>query len=83
MVAYLESSHENQAEVLRAWQRLEPYRMAIPLNANTTVAALFISNVKLALVILPRLPLRGVRTIRQSHSHAGNLADDFRLRAIA
>ena len=55
MVTYLESSHENQEEVLRAWQRLEPYRIAIPLNANPTVAALFISNVKLALVILPRL----------------------------
>jgi len=55
MVIYLECSHENQEEVLHAWRRLEPYRIAIPLNANPTVAALFISNIKLALVILPRL----------------------------
>ena len=57
MITYLQSSHEDPAEVLRAWRRLEPYRVAIPINVNSTVAALFISNVKLALVILPRLPL--------------------------
>jgi L-alanine-DL-glutamate epimerase-like enolase superfamily enzyme len=57
MITYLKSSHEDPAEVLRAWRRLEPYRVAIPMNVNATVASLFISNVKLALVILPRLPL--------------------------
>jgi hypothetical protein len=62
MIMYLKSSHEDPAEVLRAWRRLEPYRVAIPMNVNATVAALFISNVKLALVILPRLPL-------PDHSH--------------
>jgi hypothetical protein len=56
MVVYLQSSHENQVDVLRAWSRLEPYRIVIPMNVNATVASLFISNVKLALVILPRLP---------------------------
>jgi hypothetical protein len=60
MVVYLESSHERQNDVLRAWRRLEPYRIAIPMNVNTTVASLFISNVKLALVILPRLPRPGL-----------------------
>jgi hypothetical protein len=54
MQTYFESSHESQAELLRAWRRLEPYRIAVPLGVNTTAAALFISNVKLALVILPR-----------------------------
>ena len=58
MITYLRSCHEDQAEVLRAWRHLEPYRVAIPMNVNNTVACLFISNVKLALVILPRLPLR-------------------------
>ncbi|MDP9337622.1 MAG: hypothetical protein M3P45_02020 [Acidobacteriota bacterium] len=57
MVIYLRSSREDQAEVLRAWRRLEPYRVAIPMNVNNIVASLFISNVKLALVILPRLPM--------------------------
>jgi hypothetical protein len=55
MIAYLSSSHEDPVEVLRAWRRLEPYRVAIPMSVNKTVASLFISNIKLALVILPRL----------------------------
>jgi hypothetical protein len=55
MKDYFDSSHENQIDLVRAWRRLEPFRMAIPMNVNATVASLFISNVKLALVILPRL----------------------------
>jgi len=56
MQIYFESSHEAQADLLRAWRRLEPYRIAIPLGVNATAAALFISNVKLALAVLQRLP---------------------------
>ena len=56
MQTYFDSSHEAQSELLRAWRRLEPYRIAIPLGVNATAAALFISNVKLALAVLPRLP---------------------------
>ena len=56
MQIYFESSHEAQADLLRAWRRLEPYRIAVPLGVNSTAAALFISNVKLALAVLPRLP---------------------------
>jgi hypothetical protein len=55
MAMYLESCHEEEANVLRAWRRLEPYRILVPLNVNSTMATLFISNIKLALVILPRL----------------------------
>jgi hypothetical protein len=56
MQIYFESSHEAQADLLRAWRRLEPFRIAVPLGVNATAAALFISNVKLALAVLPRLP---------------------------
>ena len=56
MQTYFESSHEAQSELLRAWRHLEPYRIVIPLGVNATAAALFISNVKLALAVLPRLP---------------------------
>jgi hypothetical protein len=56
MQIYFESSHEAQADLLRAWRRLEPFRIAIPLGVNATAAALLISNVKLALAVLPRLP---------------------------
>jgi hypothetical protein len=48
---YLDCSHESAAEVLRIWQKLEPYRVAIPLEVNPAVARLFLSNVRLALAI--------------------------------
>ncbi len=48
---YLKSSHESPADVLRIWQKLEPYRVAIPLDVNPAVVRLFLSNVRLALAI--------------------------------
>jgi len=48
---YLNSSHESPADVLRVWQKLEPYRVAIPVEVNPAVARLFLSNVRLALAI--------------------------------
>ena len=50
--AYLRSTRENSQEFLRTWQRLEPYRIAIPTEVNLTVARLFTSNLRLALAIL-------------------------------
>jgi hypothetical protein len=55
MKTYLQASRENEDDVLRAWRRLEPYRIAVPMKVHPTAAALFISNLKLALAILPRL----------------------------
>ena len=48
---YLNSSHGNSADVLRIWQKLEPYRVAIPLDVNPAMARLFLSNVRLASAI--------------------------------
>jgi hypothetical protein len=48
---YLNSSHESPAEILRTWQKLEPYRVAIPVEVKPAVARLFLSNVKLALAV--------------------------------
>jgi hypothetical protein len=50
--AYLRSTRENAREFLRTWQKLEPYRVAIPTEVNLTVARLFNSNLRLALAIL-------------------------------
>ena len=50
--AYLRSTRENPQDCLRAWQKLEPYRVAIPTEVNLTVARLFTSNLRLALAIL-------------------------------
>ncbi len=49
---YLRSTRENPQECLRAWQKLEPYRIAMPTDVNVTVARLFTSNLRLALAIL-------------------------------
>jgi hypothetical protein len=48
---YLNSSHESAVEILRTWQKLEPYRVAVPVEVNPAVARLFLSNVKLALAV--------------------------------
>jgi hypothetical protein len=48
---YLNASHESPVDVLRIWQKLEPFRVAIPLDVNPALARLFLSNVRLALAI--------------------------------
>lgn len=48
---YFESSKDEATEILRMWQKLEPYRIAIPVEVNPAVARLFLSNVRLALAI--------------------------------
>ena len=56
---YMESSREEPAAFLNTWQKLEPYRVAIPVRADPTIAELFVSNVKIALAVLRhRLPER-------------------------
>jgi hypothetical protein len=49
---YLRSTRENPQECLCAWLKLEPYRIAVPVDVNVTVARLFTSNLRLALAIL-------------------------------
>jgi hypothetical protein len=49
---YVNSSRQNREEVIQVWQKLEPYRVALPVNVDVVVARLFVSNVKLALAIL-------------------------------
>ena len=49
---YIEKSRELPAVFLNSWQKLEPFRVAIPLNADPFLAELFISNVKLALAVV-------------------------------
>jgi hypothetical protein len=49
---YVSSSRQGRDEVLQVWQKLEPYRVALPVDVNLAVAQLFVSNIKLALAIL-------------------------------
>lgn len=51
---YVSSSPQSREEILRVWQKLEPYRVALPVNVNVALAQLLVSNIKLALAILRR-----------------------------
>jgi hypothetical protein len=51
---YINASRQSREEVLEVWQKLEPYRVALPVDLNAAVAQLFVSNVRLALAILRR-----------------------------
>jgi hypothetical protein len=48
---YLQNAERNRQELLQVWQRLEPYRVALPLNVNGVLGHLLVSNVRLALAI--------------------------------
>ncbi len=49
---YISSLGTEPKEVIRAWEKLEPYRVAIPLDSDPLTAGLFLGNVKLALAIV-------------------------------
>jgi len=49
---YLHSASAQSTDLLRTWDRLEPYRVLIPAECNPLTTEYFISNVKIALAIL-------------------------------
>ena len=49
---YLQNLPQNRQELLQIWQKLEPYRVALPLNSSAVLGQLFVSNLRLALAIL-------------------------------
>lgn len=49
---YACASRESAATIVRTWQTLEPYRVAVPLRLNPTIVHVFVSNIRLALAIL-------------------------------
>jgi len=51
---YVRSSGESPEELLRAWRTLQPYRVAIPLEADAMAAQLLLSNLKLGLEVLQK-----------------------------
>jgi hypothetical protein len=50
--SYVRMSHEAPVGFIHAWQELEPYRVAVPMEVDSTMVQLFLSNIKLALEIL-------------------------------
>lgn len=59
---YVRVSREQPTGFLRAWQELEPYRVAVPMEVDPTMVRLFLSNIKLALEVLKhrRLQVQGL-----------------------
>lgn len=49
---YVRISREQPSGLVRAWQQLEPYRVAVPMEADPALVRLFLSNIKLALEVL-------------------------------
>lgn len=49
---YQESTRTNLAEFITAWRKLEPYRIAIPVESDPLSAEFLFSNLKIALAIL-------------------------------
>jgi len=50
--AYRKSTHTGPREFLTAWRRLEPYRVAVPVETDPLAAEFLFSNFKIALAIL-------------------------------
>jgi hypothetical protein len=49
---YVRVSREAPTGFIHAWQELEPYRVAVPMEVDSTMVLLFLSNIRLALEIL-------------------------------
>ena len=49
---YVRVSREHPTGLLRTWQQLEPYRVAVPMEADPALVRLFLSNIRLALEVL-------------------------------
>src|ERR1700730_17983514 len=58
---FIRSSFEDCEEILRAWEKLEVYRVTVPCDCDNLTAALFRSNVKIGMAVLksPRSILEG------------------------
>lgn len=52
MDSYIASTRTSPSDFVATWKRLEPYRVAVPLNTDELTADFLFSNFKIALAIL-------------------------------
>jgi len=52
MDAYMDSTRTSPADFITAWKKLEPYRVAVPVDADMLTTNFLFSNFKIALAIL-------------------------------
>jgi hypothetical protein len=50
--AYIASTNTNAGDFVAAWKKLEPYRVAVPVDSEVLTAHFLFSNFKIALAIL-------------------------------
>lgn len=50
--SYIQLSDETEGQFLRAWRELEPYRVALPMDADPTMAQLLLSNIRIGLEVV-------------------------------
>lgn len=58
---YADSNCSTSSELVRVWEKLQPYRVAIPLECGPLAARFFVSNIRAALAILQSRQLRAHR----------------------
>lgn len=51
---YVSSSPAEARQLLDTWERLQPYRVAVPAQSSPVLVEFFTSNIKIALAILKR-----------------------------
>jgi hypothetical protein len=56
--AYAVEARIPLADLAATWEKLQPYRVVIPLGADSLASRLFMSNVRTALVVLRDRQLR-------------------------
>jgi len=52
MESYMASTHTSPSDFIAAWKKLEPYRIAVPVDTDVLTADFLFSNFKIALAIL-------------------------------
>jgi hypothetical protein len=64
MEGYIDSTHTSARDFVSAWKKLEPYRVAVPVETDPLTAQLLFSSFKIALAILearlPSIPLQPI-----------------------
>jgi len=55
---YASSNNSTSFELVRVWEKLQPYRVIVPLECSSLAARLFVSNIRAALAILQARQLR-------------------------
>jgi len=58
---YADSNCTTASELVRVWEKLQPYRIAVPSECSSLAAGFFTSNIRTALAILQSRQLRAHR----------------------